>query len=926
MLLFVVYLLALSSMVSGRLLEYDPDAATGFPGMRITTIGDTDAVKSIAFALPQSMKEFKESLIEWLGKETKVKGKVYKQIAGREVIVMYNKNQQVKAIKIVGFGTLKFKWAEEWSERDVVFIDQRKTKNVRGLFAANTERPRQYDRDRPKSRLASNFDRQLLLESKEDACVFCRTMTAISFCLLEDGVKGRLGRPILALLDRRWFKHAVESLTNAIKKHRKALVKTTNAAKRASLKRKIEKLDFKLAGLNLMSGVMGDYVYEIFGKKFCSADFVDWYCKCKWPGVGNVGADKVDYATTAPRADPWITQFSGSTIGCQGEGEFTLLKSQDTLFEVQARMSQVPSTSYSASVITGVAIREQVQGVWSLMQLSISEKSPHSLEKGSCQVDLYVDASLITEALPQSFHGGEIEVSETAGDVIIFFTRSKLRISARPNKNAAFGCYFSVQFIQFPVRYGLPWLPGHRSTERLYGLVGNPHDSKERFFAKNGTVLEKLSYDPTATSKAAAYTKYCQETFCVRDPAQSLFTYEEGSDFASFENCDSPFNEIDVNEASVEVRERCGTDIECLKDGVVGGLEAAEANIADRVALEQLQSKGSAFHFSPSVIAVSGDTPTPVDVSVQTMQCYEDLTSFAVYVVEEDGTRGELVAVLRDDGVPPDRREGDLRFTGRFGVMSSEVGEVFRYTAVPVFDEGSLDESPLTQQAWAAIRSYNADDLPKQSAAGSVNLTDWSSVDRNGVWVVSADGTSVTQTQNHHPTFFCGPLSSMGADHEGTFRVATTSDDDFAGFALGYNLGDLNNETANYVVVDWKENTQDSARKGLAAWQVKGILNEPNPNFWLHQANDGSNLEIARGLTLGDVGWSPNQDYVFRFELTENRLKVYVNDVLEIDVAGEFSDGPFCFYNYSQQKVVYSGFTAEEYFPLPIRDVMTCVA
>ncbi|GAA3968773.1 hypothetical protein GCM10022278_28150 [Allohahella marinimesophila] len=44
----------------------------------------------------------------------------------------------------------------------------------------------------------------------------------------------------------------------------------------------------------------------------------------------------------------------------------------------------------------------------------------------------------------------------------------------------------------------------------------------------------------------------------------------------------------------------------------------------------------------------------------------------------------------------------------------------------------------------------------------------------------------------------------------GRLEVQTTSDDDFFGFVLGYDAGDLfgSNPTTDYILVDWKQGTQ----------------------------------------------------------------------------------------------------------------------
>ena len=67
--------------------------------------------------------------------------------------------------------------------------------------------------------------------------------------------------------------------------------------------------------------------------------------------------------------------------------------------------------------------------------------------------------------------------------------------------------------------------------------------------------------------------------------------------------------------------------------------------------------------------------------------------------------------------------------------------------------------------------------------------------------------------------------------------------------------------------------------------------------------------ELARGATLGNVGWVDNTLYSFDLEYTPTNLKVFVNDILQLNVNGAFSDGRFGFYNYSQAQVEYAGIT-----------------
>lgn len=197
-----------------------------------------------------------------------------------------------------------------------------------------------------------------------------------------------------------------------------------------------------------------------------------------------------------------------------------------------------------------------------------------------------------------------------------------------------------------------------------------------------------------------------------------------------------------------------------------------------------------------------------------------------------------------------------------------------------------------------------------------------------GVWNVSEDGTSVTQTVNGQPTFFYSPSEAFGTATTGTLRVSSSGgDDDFIGFVLGFQPGDSTNPNADYLLIDWKRGTQSynfgapslssggSALRGLAASRVFGIPDADE--FWQHANLDGTPEtagleELARGITLGNSGWAFNTEYEFFFDFGPENLQVWVDGVLQFDLTGNFNNGRFGFYNFSQAAVTYSTFLVED--------------
>lgn len=214
------------------------------------------------------------------------------------------------------------------------------------------------------------------------------------------------------------------------------------------------------------------------------------------------------------------------------------------------------------------------------------------------------------------------------------------------------------------------------------------------------------------------------------------------------------------------------------------------------------------------------------------------------------------------------------------------------------------------------LRNWTAESYPAVSGFGA------------GDWQVAPDGATVTQQVNGQPTFFYSDFPVFNTAVTGTITTSG-GDDDYIGFALGFEPGDSTNSEADYLLIDWKGSRQSFnfgapactpgsvAEVGLAVSRVRGVPTADE--FWGHEDFDepacsplGQGLtELARGANLGSTGWSPGNVYTFRFEFTADNLRVFVDDQLEMDISGEFGDGRMAFYNFSQAGVTYSAFTLE---------------
>jgi hypothetical protein len=196
-----------------------------------------------------------------------------------------------------------------------------------------------------------------------------------------------------------------------------------------------------------------------------------------------------------------------------------------------------------------------------------------------------------------------------------------------------------------------------------------------------------------------------------------------------------------------------------------------------------------------------------------------------------------------------------------------------------------------------------------------------------GYWEVSSDGFTVTQWNNGQPTLFYSDFDVFNTEVEGSIEVVLGQwDDDFIGFALGFQPGDSANSAADYLLVDWKRINQSYnfgdpsctpgsyAPAGLAVSRVYGVPTADE--FWGHEDFSGEEScpdtggldELQRGYTLHSSGYVRGQPYMFRFEYSATFLKVYVDGNLEIDITGDFKNGRLAFYNFSQEEVTYSSY------------------
>ncbi|PKR79458.1 hypothetical protein CW751_15020, partial [Brumimicrobium salinarum] len=68
----------------------------------------------------------------------------------------------------------------------------------------------------------------------------------------------------------------------------------------------------------------------------------------------------------------------------------------------------------------------------------------------------------------------------------------------------------------------------------------------------------------------------------------------------------------------------------------------------------------------------------------------------------------------------------------------------------------------------------------------ALDLNTWTEEGGNANWNVNPGGTSVNQGINGAPAFFVNDFDFINVEFTGTFRVGNSGDNDFVGFAFGY--------------------------------------------------------------------------------------------------------------------------------------------
>lgn len=196
--------------------------------------------------------------------------------------------------------------------------------------------------------------------------------------------------------------------------------------------------------------------------------------------------------------------------------------------------------------------------------------------------------------------------------------------------------------------------------------------------------------------------------------------------------------------------------------------------------------------------------------------------------------------------------------------------------------------------------------------AGLVDLSSWE-IDGSGNWVLpGAPNDSVLQTLNSRPTMFFNDMNSQGTSLSGSIKVEEIGgDDDFVGFVLGYDDGDLlgSNATTDYILFDWKQGDQAGWDSGMSISRVTGSIDTSGTNTGSNAWQHNGNITLLEQATtgFGSLGWLDNTEYLFDISFTSTNITIDIDGNEIFNINGVFEDGSFGFYNFSQPRVRYAG-------------------
>jgi hypothetical protein len=317
--------------------------------------------------------------------------------------------------------------------------------------------------------------------------------------------------------------------------------------------------------------------------------------------------------------DPHFVTYDGFKYDCQGEGDFVISKSLQSVFEIHGRFG-LGTPSSQVTVMRGVA--------WKIEDDSNNvEVLSSSNDEGTCLLELYVGDKLVgpstlPEATPFAVNFKAAEYSGTKTYALIFtYESSGTRLEVTTISSKKNGCVINLQVCLADVSSLEP--------TSFVGMLGSPDENKQNDWMNEEGEIQNLPTSTRGRMFSEAYN-YCVSNWCL----------SEGSFFKTdtISSCTTPYNpefEEEFGNLSQEDKNACTAKPELCVEIMDGGQDSLEeANVMTRF-LDDLKNTPAACNFEDlETIDVKDDSIKEDDKQV----VYEITTQFVITdeVVEAD--------------------------------------------------------------------------------------------------------------------------------------------------------------------------------------------------------------------------------------------------------------------------------------------------
>lgn len=251
--------------------------------------------------------------------------------------------------------------------------------------------------------------------------------------------------------------------------------------------------------------------------------------------------------------DPHFATYDGLLFDCQSIGDFTYAQS-DGGFLLQGRQHQFGPNA--ASVVKALAVRETESGA----TVEVTSSGEYFLD------GRYVDPWL-------GHKDNQVRLTKEA----IHFKESGIKVDFRIRR---VDIIQPAEFLEICVFVPKTYAENNNVVGLLGKADGDISNDLQTADGKEEQVTASLM-----DSSFPLKNDHCRNNWCIKDLADSLFSFDGGSGFQA--SCTDPDGEtVDLDGACPEHVIRCNGNNACLMDSVVFGFEAGQASLQAQAAAE----------------------------------------------------------------------------------------------------------------------------------------------------------------------------------------------------------------------------------------------------------------------------------------------------------------------------------------------------